>query len=121
MNAAIQLIVHQYPVLCATALLSAIEMGCVVLMWVTFKTVLVRYYTCSYDCVLVVLYASIVTDDECVTGDVRLVGGVTNSSSGLLEVCANGGWGTVCDYWNEWSYENAVVVCRQLHLPTASQ
>ena len=55
------------------------------------------------------------------TGDVRLVGGVTNSSSGLLEVCANGRWGTVCDYHNEWTHENAAVVCRQLNLPTSSQ
>ena len=61
------------------------------------------------------------TDERCVTGEVRLVGGVTNSSSGLLEVCANGGWGTVCNYKEEWNYENAVVVCRQLNLPTSSQ
>ena len=63
----------------------------------------------------------LVTEEECVTGEVRLVGGVINSSSGLLEVCVNGGWGTVCDYWSEWNYENAVVVCRQLNLPTSSQ
>ena len=49
------------------------------------------------------------------------MGGVANSSSGLLEVCANGGWGTVCNYQNEWSYENSVVVCHQLNLPTSSQ
>ena len=62
----------------------------------------------------------LITDEECVTGEIRLEGGVTNSS-GLLEVCANGRWGTVCDYWSEWSYENAIVVCRQLNLPTAGQ
>ena len=60
------------------------------------------------------------TDEECVTGEVRLVGGVANSSSGLLEVCAHGVWGTVCDYRTEWNYENAAVVCRQLNLPTSS-
>ena len=49
------------------------------------------------------------------------MGGVTNSSSGLLEVCGNGRWGTVCDYRNEWNYENVMVVCRQLNLPTASK
>ena len=53
-------------------------------------------------------------------GAVRLVGGVTNSG-GLLEVCVNGVWGTVCDYQNEWNYENVAVVCRQLNLPTSSQ
>ena len=57
----------------------------------------------------------------CVTGDIRLVGGVTDSSSGLLEVCANGRWGTVCDYWNKWTNENTVVVCRQLNILTSSE
>ena len=63
----------------------------------------------------------IVSVDECVTGDVRLVGGLDNSSSGLLEVCINGVWGNVCDYLHEWNHENAAVVCRQLNLPTSSQ
>ena len=58
---------------------------------------------------------------ECESGAVRLVGGVLNSSSGVVEVCANGAWGTVCDYFREWSHENAAVVCHQLHLPTASE
>ena len=56
--------------------------------------------------------------DGCETGDVRLVGGVANSSSGVVEVCVGGVWGTVCDYSYEWGYENAAVVCRQLNLPT---
>ena len=49
------------------------------------------------------------------------MGGVANSSSGLLEVCANRRWGTVCDDQNEWNNESAVVVCHQLNLPTSSQ
>ena len=65
----------------------------------------------------VVVYLA--TDEECVTGEVRLYmgGGIT---SGLLEVCVNGTWGTVCDIRNEWNPKNAVVVCRQLNLPTFS-
>ena len=55
--------------------------------------------------------------DDCETGEVRLVGGVTGSSSGVVEVCVNGVWGTVCGYNNEWTLENAAVVCRQLNLP----
>ena len=58
--------------------------------------------------------------DGCVTGDVRLVGGVANSSSGLVEVCVDGVWGHVCDSSYEWTNENAEVVCRQLSLPTHS-
>ena len=45
----------------------------------------------------------------------RLVGGVRDSSSGLLEVCANGYWGRVCDYQQQWSIKNADVVCKQLN------
>ena len=56
---------------------------------------------------------------ECMTGDVRLEGGVADSSSGVVEICVDGVWGTVCDYFNEWSYDNAAVICRQLNLPTS--
>ena len=55
------------------------------------------------------------------TGDVRLEGAAANSSSGLLEVCVNGVWGSVCDHSHEWNHENVAVVCRQLKLPTSSQ
>ena len=45
------------------------------------------------------------------TGELRLVDGPTNSS-GRLEVCYNGEWGTVCD---DLFYDiEASVACRQL-------
>ena len=50
---------------------------------------------------------------ECEEGEVRLVGGVTNSS-GRLEVCANGIRGRVCNALRYWGLDNARVVCRQL-------
>ena len=59
-------------------------------------------------------------DSGCETGEVHLVGGAAGSSSGVVEVCVNGVWGTVCDYRNKWSHENAAVVCRQLQLPVSS-
>ena len=62
----------------------------------------------------------VLSNDDCITGEVRLVGGVVNSSSGLLEVCVDGVWGSVCDYHNEWTLNNAAVVYRQLSLPTSS-
>jgi len=50
---------------------------------------------------------------NCTDGDVRLV----NSSSpveGRVEVCYNNAWGTVCN--NQFSSEDATVVCHQLGL-----
>ena len=49
--------------------------------------------------------------DNCVHGDVRLIGG-TNDYEGTVEVCVNNLWGTICD--SSWSSNDASVVCSQL-------
>ncbi len=48
----------------------------------------------------------------CTEGEVRLVGGETNLE-GQVQICLEGGWGTVCTttYWND---KATAVVCRQL-------
>lgn len=52
---------------------------------------------------------------SCESGNVRLTDGFDNSS-GRVEFCYEGAWGTVCDdYWAE---RSARVVCRQLGLPS---
>ena len=55
----------------------------------------------------------IYTVKECESGEIRLVGGLTNSVGGL-ELYANGIWGRVCNRLQYWGPVNAKVVCRQL-------
>ena len=52
-------------------------------------------------------------EEECESGEIRLVGGVTDTV-GRLEVCGNGVWGRVCNRLEYWGPNNARVVCRQL-------
>ena len=52
---------------------------------------------------------------ECSSGDLRLVGGQTDSD-GRVEICVEGFWGTVCD--GGFGRKKAVVVCRQLNMKT---
>ena len=57
-------------------------------------------------------------DPQCIDRDVRLVGGSV-SHEGTVHYCGAGVWGSVCN--DNWDSSNALVVCRQLGLPTASR
>ncbi|XP_072166902.1 scavenger receptor cysteine-rich domain superfamily protein-like [Diadema setosum] len=57
------------------------------------------------------IYLQCIHDYEAGEGDTRLVDG-ENSWEGRLQVFHDRKWGTVCN--DSWSYENALVVCRQL-------
>ena len=49
---------------------------------------------------------------ECVTGDLRLAGSGNRVTTGRVEVCVGGVWGTVADDF--WDVRDARVVCGQL-------
>ena len=54
---------------------------------------------------------------DCSEGDIRLVGGPSDSE-GTVEICHNNLWGLVNDL--NWGNAGAMVACRQLGLPTQS-
>ena len=53
------------------------------------------------------------TEDTCVEGDVRLMGG-SDAKEGRVEICRENVWGTVCN--DSWTDANSLVVCTQLGL-----
>ena len=56
------------------------------------------------------------TAADCNTpGEVRL-GDNFSGNEGRVEICYNGEWGTICD--DQWGRSDAMVVCRQLVLPS---
>ena len=52
----------------------------------------------------------LVPENNCKHGDLRLRGG--DSTKGLVEICIDNKWGTVCD--DSWGIKEARVVCTQL-------
>ena len=55
--------------------------------------------------------AQSVTASNCSDGEVRLVGGA-NITLGVVEVCINNAWGTVCN--TRFGTDEAKVICKQL-------
>ena len=53
---------------------------------------------------------------SCSEGDLRLVDG-NSSMEGRVEVCTQGMWGAIAEYFYAWSENGAKVVCRQLGHP----
>ena len=51
-------------------------------------------------------------------GSVRVVDG-PSSREGRVEICSGGKWGTICDRYQYWDYEDARVVCHQLGFAAA--
>ena len=69
------------------------------------KIILFMWLHDAYHCFCILF------EKRCCDGTVRLAGG-SLSNKGRVEVCQSGQWKTVCD--NNWSENEARVVCRQL-------
>ena len=53
-------------------------------------------------------------DQSCGDGEVQLLGG-GKEGEGLVEICINNRWGTICGNSDaRWDNDEAAVVCRQL-------
>ena len=53
----------------------------------------------------------------CSHGDIKLTGGKF-SNEGDVQICVNGTWGYICDWYWYWYYSNINVVCNQLGYAT---
>ena len=49
---------------------------------------------------------------QCEEGDLRLTGG-SAINQGIVEICMNETWGTICGFSN-WGLSEATVACKQL-------
>ena len=67
---------------------------------------------------MLITLAPVFLSPACSGNDVKLVDGFSGSD-GRVEVCVNGEWSGICDY--EWDVNDALVICRQYGLATASE
>ena len=63
-----------------------------------------------------VVFSVLAPPGSCSDGDIRLEGGTVGeiSTSGNIQVCYTGLWGTVCGTDEDWDEADATVACRQL-------
>ena len=71
---------------------------------------MLKIMTCACIYAVALFHHTVPAEEQCLTGDVRLVNG--SAMAGRLEVCFNGVWGTVCR--SGWTNRTATVVCNQL-------
>lgn len=75
------------------------------------KTVVYRCIYCCLSLYFLCLFFLIITVAPCSNGEIQLSGSLPEYQ-GLIEVCVNNSWATICT--DNFDANNAMVVCRQL-------
>ncbi len=92
-----------------------LQMHSEVLMVCGCESLIITASTCTYTMYIVGMCGIYsIHFAACTNGDLRLESGVSfnNLTTGRVEICFGGEWGTVCN--NQWDTPDASVVCRQL-------
>ena len=102
-----------------TVIMSYHPLHIVIIIIIIIIMVLLLYYVkrvCLHEntnwCYCIYFVATIEAPVNCTEGEIRLYGG-SKPNEGILHVCTNGAWGTVC-LNPDWSENDAVVACREL-------
>ena len=104
----------------SVSMLNDINYVCILMSDEKFATICIHNahnHPCSLVLCIFMVFLSVgqTPAANCKNGDIQLVGGFQDSDAadGIVEICIDGQWGTVCD--DQFWFADARVVCRQLN------
>ena len=109
MKESLQTVIMWYHPFHIVIIIFLIIMVMVVLLYFVKRVSVLEHTSWSY-CIYFI--ATIEVPVNCTEGDIRLYGG-SKPNEGILHICTNGAWGTVC-LNSYWSNNDANVACHEL-------